>query len=136
MLAYLIEHQVKYVIVHKINRLARNRLDDVTINLATQQARATLVSCTENIDETPSGALLHGIMSSINEYYSRNLANEVIKGTQQKVKSGGTPNLAPIGYLNVRQVVEGREIRIVELDPERVPLIRWAFEVYAQCHVA
>jgi site-specific DNA recombinase len=131
MLAYLAEHPVKYVIVHKIDRLARNRVDDVTINLAIQQAGATLVSCTENIDETPSGALLHGIMSSINEFYSRNLANEVIKGTQQKVKSGGTPTLAPIGYLNVRQIVEGREVRTIELDPERAPLIAWAFEVYA-----
>lgn len=131
MLAYLVEHPVKYVIVHKIDRLARNRVDDVAINLAIQQAGATLVSCTENIDETPSGALLHGIMSSINEYYSRNLANEVIKGTQQKVKNGGTPTLAPIGYLNVRHIIDGIEVRTVELDPERAPLIRWAFEVYA-----
>jgi DNA invertase Pin-like site-specific DNA recombinase len=130
-LEYIKEHAVKYVIVHKIDRLARNRVDDVAINLAIQQAGATLISCTENIDETPSGALLHGIMSSIAEFYSRNLANEVIKGTQQKVKNGGTPSLAPIGYLNVRQIIDGREVRTVELDPERAPLIRWAFEVYA-----
>lgn len=29
---------VRYVIVHKVDRLARNRADDVTINLALQQA--------------------------------------------------------------------------------------------------
>lgn len=63
--------------------------------------------------------LLHGIMSSIAEFYSRTLANEVIKGTQQKVQNGGTPTLAPLGYLNVRRVVDGREIRTVDLDPER-----------------
>jgi DNA invertase Pin-like site-specific DNA recombinase len=43
----------------------------------------TLVSCTENINETPSGMLLHGVMGSIAEFYSRNLANEVIKGSVQ-----------------------------------------------------
>ena len=43
--------------------------DDVEINLAIQQGRRQLVSVTENIDETPSGMLLHGIMSSIAEFY-------------------------------------------------------------------
>lgn len=49
-----------------------------------------LVSATENIDETPSGMLLHGIMSTIAEFSSRNLANEVAKGMTQKAATGGT----------------------------------------------
>ena len=71
-------------------------------HLALRQAGTTLVSATENIAETPSGMLLHGIMSSIAEFYSRNLATEVTKGMGQKVKTGGTPSLAPSGYLDVR----------------------------------
>ena len=40
---------------------------------------------------------------------------------------------APVGYLNVRRTDDqGREVRTVEVDPERAPLIRWAFETYAQ----
>ena len=91
MLAYLKDDSVTYVIVHKVDRLARNRLDDAQIHLMIQQAGAELVSATENIDETPSGMLLHGIMSSIAEFYSRNLAHEVVKGMEQKAKTGGTP---------------------------------------------
>ncbi len=60
-------------------------------------------------------------MSSIAEFYSRNLANEVIKGTQQKVSAGGAPHVAPVGYVNVRELVEGRESRTVILDEERAP---------------
>ncbi|WP_260282928.1 recombinase family protein [Propionibacterium freudenreichii] len=91
------------------------------------------MSATESIDQTPSGMLVHGIMSSIAEFYSRNLATEVSKGLSQKIAQGGTPMRAPIGYLNVRKTDEnGREIRTVEVDPERVPLIRWAFEHYAE----
>jgi len=131
MLKALIATPVDYVIVHKIDRLARNRSDDVAITAAIAATGAKLVSVTENIDETPSGLLLHGIMSSIAEFYSRNLANEVIKGTQQKVKAGGTPSKAPIGYLNVRQLVDGFEVRTVTVDPERAALITWAFEQYA-----
>ncbi len=131
MLAYIAENHVKYVIVHKVDRLARNRADDVAINMAIKQAGAELVSVSENIDQTPSGLLLHGIMSSIAEFYSRNLATEVIKGCVQKAKNGGTPGRAPTGYLNVRRFENGRESRTVEIDPVRGPLMAWAFRAYA-----
>jgi site-specific DNA recombinase len=131
MLAFIAEHHVRYVIVHKVDRLARNRADDVAINLAIRQAGAELVSVSENIDQTPSGLLLHGIMSSIAEFYSRNLATEVIKGSVQKAKNGGTPGRAPTGYLNVRHMVDGREVRTIEVDPVRGPLMAWAFDAYS-----
>jgi site-specific DNA recombinase len=125
------EKDIDLVIVHKVDRLARNRADDVSIGVQIRSAGAQLVSATENIDETPSGLLLHGIMSSIAEFYSRNLAGEVIKGTTEKVKRGGTPTKAPLGYLNVRVTVDGREVRTVDLDSKRAPLIRLAFDLYA-----
>lgn len=131
LLDYVAAQPVKYVIVHKVDRLARNRADDVAINLALKQAGVELVSVSENIDQTPSGLLLHGIMSSIAEFYSRNLATEVIKGSVQKAKNGGTPGRAPVGYLNVRRMENGREVRTVEIDPVRGPLMAWAFEAYA-----
>jgi site-specific DNA recombinase len=131
MLKRLTNESVSYVIVHKIDRLARNRSDDVTITAAIVASGARLVSVTENIDETPSGLLLHGIMSSIAEFYSRNLAAEVLKGTQQKFRAGGTVTLAPPGYLNIRKVVNGYEVRTIEVDPERAEHITWAFEAYA-----
>ena len=131
LLAYIRDNPIDYVIVHKIDRLARNRADDVEITLAIRTAGAALVSCTENIDETPSGLLMHGIMSSIAEFYSRNLANEVIKGSVQKAKSGGTIGKAPLGYRNIRRLQNGREVRTVEVDPVRGPLMKWAFETYA-----
>src|SRR5690606_22506118 len=100
-----------YVIVHKLDRLARNRADDVEINQQFDELGIRLVSTSENIDQTPGGVLLHDIMSSIAEFYSKNLSNEVIKGTSEKVRSGGTPGRAPIGYLNVRSVENGVEHR-------------------------
>lgn len=122
---------IDYVIVHKVDRLARNRADDIEIVMAIRQAGAQLVSVTENIDETPAGLLLHGIMSSIAEFYSQNLATEVKKGATQKAKAGGTPFRAPLGYLNTRAMIDGREVRTISVDPERAPLIRDAFALYA-----
>lgn len=120
------------VIVHKVDRLARNREDDVEIGRKLRAAGVTLVSTTESIDQSPSGMLLHGIMASIAEFYSRNLATEVIKGMNQKAKRGGTAGKAPLGYRNIGQLDDnGAEIRTVIVDPERGPLMREAFRLYA-----
>ena len=59
MLALLAKQgEIDYVIVHKIDRLARNRADDVQIQLAIERAGAQLVSVSENVDATPSGKLV------------------------------------------------------------------------------
>lgn len=131
MLHYLGTHRVDMVIVHKIDRLARNRADDVQINLAIRDTGAQLVSVAENVDESPQGQLIHGIFSSFAEFYSRNLATEVLKGMEQKVKNGGSLSKAPIGYLNVRTLVNGVEARQIAIDPDRVDDVRWAFDTYA-----
>lgn len=127
MLQFLEDNPTQFVIVHKVDRLARNRADDVAINMSIQRSGATLVSVTENIDQTPSGRLLHGIMSDIAEFYSANLAHEVMKGLHQKARGGGTIGKAPIGYLNHRTFDNGVEKKGVIFDPERADLMRWAF---------
>ncbi len=124
------KRDLDYVIVHKVDRLARNRYDDATITYALHEAEVELVSVTENIDSTPVGRFMHAIVAANAEFYSANLAAEAKKGLVQKAKMGGTPTRAPIGYLNVRKLIEGREVRTVEVDPERAPHIRWAFAAY------
>ena len=132
MLEWIRTNRVDIVIVHKLDRLARNRADDVQIAQTIVDAGARLVSSTEAIDESPSGRLVQGIMASIAEFYSRNLATEVSKGLRQKAMNGGTPNKAPAGYRNVRTFdAQGREARIMKVDEERAQIIRWAFTTYA-----
>ncbi len=122
---------IDYVIIFKLDRLARNRLDDAQISLAVHQAGAELVSCNEHIDSTAVGKLNHGILAAVNEYYSDNLSNELKTKMLQKVKRGGTPGQCALGYLNVRENVDGKNIGTIQIDPERAPLIRWAFEAFS-----
>ena len=134
MLEYVKENadRVDYVIVHKVDRLARNRGDDIDIMRVLREYGVQLVSASESIDDTPAGMLLHGIMSSIAEFYSQNLATEVKKGMTEKAQRGGTISRAPLGYKNIHRVDEkGREERTVIIDEERAPLIKLAFEEYA-----
>ena len=122
---------VDYVIVHKIDRFARNRFDDAVVHFRLREAGATLVSATEHIDETPAGMLTHGILATIAEFYSNNLSAEIRKGRDAKARAGGTNGRAPIGYLNKREITGQRDVRWVEPDPERAPHIQWAFDAYA-----
>lgn len=119
------------LIVHKVDRLARNRLDDATLYERLVGMGIKLVSATENIDETPAGQLMHGMLATFAEYYSNNLANEVKKGMRQKHAAGGTPFKPPLGYLPHREISGNRDIRTVILDEKRAPLIRTMFELYA-----
>ncbi|MCU1685430.1 MAG: recombinase family protein [Amycolatopsis sp.] len=122
---------VGWVIVHKIDRLARNTRDDHQINDAISAAGARLLSVVDLIDDSPQGKFNYTIQAGLAQLYSDNLAIEVMKGLSKKAQAGGTPYRAPIGYLNKRRFEGVADIRWVEVDPERSPLIRWAFEEYA-----
>ena len=132
MLARIAEDRdVEAVVVHKIDRLACNMEDHVAIRALFRRCGLALVSVTENVEETASGRLVEGIHALLAEFYSANLANEIKKGLNQKVKLGRFPHGAPLGYLNLREVVGGRQVARIVPDPERAPLITGAFDHYA-----
>jgi site-specific DNA recombinase len=125
------QRDVDYLIVDKVDRFARNVRDAVNIIFELKTAGCQLVSVKEHIDETPAGQLALNMLLGFAEFYSSNLAQEAIKGMTQKAKVGGTPGQAPLGYLNVHQNFEDRIIKTIGKDPERAPLIEWAFSAYA-----
>lgn len=101
MLDYIGAHEVKYCITNKVDGLARNRLDDAIIHATLREAGVTLVSVTENIDETPSGMLMHGIKAPIG-YLN-------VRTTDPK----------------------GHKVRDIGIDPDRADHVRFAFTAYA-----
>lgn len=132
MLARIAENgDVDAVVVHKVDRLARNLEDHVAIRAVLRRRGVVLVSLTENLEETASGRLVEGIHALMAEFYSANLASEIRKGMGQKAKMGGWPHAAPLGYVNVRESVAGRTVAHIVPDDERAPLVTAAFELYA-----
>ncbi len=117
------------VLVHKIDRLARNVYDHATIKALLTQRQVQLASVVENVDDTVPGQLVENIMASIAQFYSANLAQEVKKGMRQKVLNGGWPHLAPRGYIHVK--TDGDRVSRVEPHPTEAVSIRQAFERYA-----
>ncbi len=125
------ERDVDYVVVYKLSRFARNRIDDAMVMADLQKQGVTLVSATEQIDDTPVGQLMHGILASFNEYRSREDGADISYKMAQKVKNGGTVGRAPLGYLNTVDLFDGRRVNTVVVDAARAPFIKLAFELYA-----
>ncbi len=123
------DKSINAVVVHKIDRLARNLKDHVEITATLQKAKVGLVSVVENIEDTASGKLVEGIHAIVAEFYSSNLAAEVQKGMLEKVRQGGWPHQAPLGYKNIREGT--RNVAIVIPDPETAPHVKEAFNLYA-----
>ena len=122
------EPKAEIVLVHKVDRLARNVYDHATIKALFQQHGCRLVSVSENIDDTVTGQLVENIMASIAQFYSGNLGEEVKKGMRQKVKNGGWPHLPPLGYI-LKPRIKAKST--VEIDEHAGPLVRLCFELYA-----
>jgi site-specific DNA recombinase len=121
------ELTVGAVLVHKLDRFARNVYDHATIKALLLKHGVRLASVVENIDDTVSGELVEHIMAAIAQFYSGNLSQETKKGMRQKVLAGGWPHKPPRGYVTVRQ--DGRSR--IEIHPRIGPLVRQAFELYA-----
>ena len=119
------------VIVYDISRLARDEGDAMALFGQINEVGAKLESVSENIDATPAGRLLYAVMSAVNAFRSRGDAEKVRMGLQRKHEAGGTPGVAPLGYLNVTEMVGGRTVRTIAVDAERSDFIKVAFDAYA-----
>lgn len=57
---------VNHVIVYKLSRMARNRVDDALVMADLREHGVTLISATESVDDSPVGQLMHGILATFN----------------------------------------------------------------------
>jgi site-specific DNA recombinase len=125
------ERDVDHVIVYKLSRMNRNRVEDALVMDRLRKHGVALISATEAIDNSRNGQLLHGILAAINEFRSAEDGADIRDKMGYKARNGGTVGKAPLGYKNVRVEFDGRQVNTVILDEERAPLIRKAWELYA-----
>ncbi|MDR3526090.1 MAG: recombinase family protein [Rhizomicrobium sp.] len=125
MLAKLEKGEAQGVVIHKIDRSARNLKD--WANLGDLIDRGIDVKFVHDSFDMRSrgGRLSADIQAVVAADYIRNLRDEVRKGFYGRLKQGFYPLPAPIGYVDMG----GGKVK--EIDPVRGPLVREAFELYA-----
>ena len=109
------------LIVHKFDRFSRDKYDSVFYKRELKLAGVQLISVCEPLGDSPEDQLLESLMEGIAQWYSANLAREVMKGMKENAynckHTGGKP---PLGY-DVDQVT--KTYRINENEAAAVRLI-------------
>ena len=113
------------ILVWKLSRFARNREDSIIYKSLLKKRGVRVVSINELVDDSAAGKLLEGMIEVIDEFYSRNLAQDSYRGLKETASrgffAGGRP---PIGYRTV-QMKDGSQTRKkMEPDPKFAPIIR------------
>jgi site-specific DNA recombinase len=121
------QNAVDFVVVHDLSRFSRRMEDQVSVIADLEDAGVRLRSVSENVDETSAGKLMRNIHGAINQFDNDRKAERTRLGMQRAASMGRFPFKAPLGYLNVGSQKGANLIH----DPERGPLIRKAFELYA-----
>jgi site-specific DNA recombinase len=113
------------VIVHKIDRSARNLKDWADFAELTDRGVAVHFAA-EALDLSSRGGRLSAdIQAVVAADYIRNLRQEAVKGIRGRLRQGLFPGRAPLGYL------DNGSGKVKTIDPVRGPLVRDLFERYA-----
>jgi site-specific DNA recombinase len=127
---------INYVIVWELERFARQRFDEAIVGQELDNLGIEFISVSENIDNTPSGRFLRGVLASHAEYDNAIRAERARMALTRKAKLGGTTYQPPRGYRLVRTSVDGRRFSQVEADPEQAALMTAAFRRYSSGDVS
>jgi site-specific DNA recombinase len=73
------KHMFDVVLVHKLDRFARNRYDSVVNKVELKRYNVRLISVTEQFGDSPEDKMMEGIAEIFAEYYSDNLSREAVK---------------------------------------------------------
>lgn len=113
------------VIVHKLDRFARNRYDSAFYKNELKKNGVRIVSVLEQLDDSPESVILESVLEGLAEYYSKNLAREVRKGLNENaLKALHNGGVAPLGF-NVNKD------QTYSINPTEAQAVRLIFDMYA-----
>lgn len=131
------KHLFRYVIVHKLDRFARNRYDSITNKRILEINGIKLISVLEKIDGSPESVIIESTVEGYAEYFSQNLSREAIKGLDENAYkslcNGGRP---PYGYRRVPRIIngipqtnkDGLPLHDTEIDPHTSNAVKLIFD--------
>ena len=124
------EHKFDIVLVHKLDRFARNRNDSIINRSKLKRNGVSLLSVTEPLDdEKPESIILEAVLEAMAEYYSKNLAREVRKGLNENaLKATHTGGRPPLGY-----DVDNATRKLI-INPQEAEAVRIIFKMVIEGH--
>ena len=134
LLAYIEAHpdEIDYVIVYNRGRAFRNYDDAPEVEIGLRKLGIEVVSATENFSQDPDIAVFEKFVKDwTNAKMVKDNGRDIAMKMLHKAERGGFNGRAKLGYLNDKIKVDGYFVNTITVDPERAPLVRWAFDAYA-----
>lgn len=134
LLRYIADHpgEIDYVIIYMRSRAFRNYVDVGVTERQLSKLGVKLVSAKEDFGEGIWGDAMKAVADIMNEVQVRMSGEDIRLKMEHKARSGGTIRRASIGYKNVRAEHDGRLVNTIAVDEVRGPLVRQAYELYAE----
>jgi len=111
------------VLVHKLDRFARNRYDSAFYKRKLKLNKVSVESILEQLDNSPESVILESVLEGMAEYYSMNLAREVRKGLSENANNALHNGGRPLYGLKVNP-----QTKKYEIDETRCGAVRIYFE--------
>lgn len=120
------KHTFEGVLVYQLDRFARNRYDSAIYKSKLKKNGVRVLSAKENITDDASGILIEGVLESMAEYYSVELAQKINRGmainAEKCLSNGSNPGL---GFK------VNKSDRTFYVDEDEAAIVREIFERYA-----
>lgn len=115
----------KYVICYQTSRFARDKYDAVVNKKRLKKLGVKVIYSKMNIPDGPEGIILESVLEALDEYYSEELKQKVIRGQYDNALQGkAIGGRVPFGY---KLDENGKYI----YDEEKTPIVREIFTRYA-----
>ncbi len=112
------------VLIWKYSRFARSREDSIVYKTMLRKSGIQVIAITELFEDTPTGRLLEAMIESLDEFYSANLGEEIVRGLRESASRGFyLHSRPPYGYRKVKVKDGGKERPRVELSGQNKELL-------------
>ena len=108
--------QWDYVIVYKLDRFSRNKYETTIHKHTLKENGVKVLSAMENIPDTPEGIILESLLEGMNQYYSAELSQKVLRGLKESYIKGnytGGPIIFGYDVVDKKNVINEPEAEII-----------------------
>lgn len=117
------------ILVWKFSRFARNREDSIVFKALLRKNGVQVISINEPSEDTPTGRLMEAIIESLDEFYSANLGEEVMRGIMESASRGFfVSGTVPYGYKRIKVRDGAKDRSKLDIEPTQAPIVKRAFD--------
>lgn len=110
-----------YVVAWKSSRIGRNMLEAMLNETKLAELNVRIVYVEEDFDDTAAGRFAARSMMNVNQFYSENMAEDIVRGLQSNAANCMVNGKLPLGYIADKDLH-------YQIDEENAAVVREIFE--------